>query len=229
MNELLDINGLSQTLNDPIQIISLLTIAVILGIVIAWTYFITYRGFSFSKNFTATLVILTVITTLIILVIGDNVARAIGLFGAFSIVRFRTAVKDVRDTAFMFFALAAGLAVGTASIALGVTGVLFISFLIFVLYKIDFGGPRKMDYVLNFDRFTDVDGCEEKVNAKLKKFFKIYNVLAIESKEKGRVLNYRYNVALRSGSNIDQLIKELSELEGLSGVRVVHSKSDLEY
>ena len=62
-----------------------------------------------------TLIFVTVITAMVVMVIGNNLARAFALVGAMSIIRFRTVVKDTKDTAFVFFALASGLATGTSS------------------------------------------------------------------------------------------------------------------
>jgi len=135
---------------DPLQLVILFIIASLLGFLISWTYRKTHRGFSYSQSFSMTLIIVTVVTTFIIILIEDSIARAIGIFGAFSIIRFRTAVKDVRDIGFIFFALATGLSIGVGQIQYGITGAVFISILIFILYKMNFGGLRKLEYVLNF-------------------------------------------------------------------------------
>src|SRR6478752_4319478 len=82
------------------------------GLFLSWLYRRTYRGSSYSITFDRALVTLTVITAIVIMVIGNNLARAFGLVGAMSIIRFRTAVKDAQDLVFIFFSLAVGLASG---------------------------------------------------------------------------------------------------------------------
>ncbi len=214
--------------NDPLQIGLLLGLGTILGFIIAGTYHRTHRGYSFSQNFTNTLILMTVITTFIIMIIGDNIASAIGIFGAFSIVRFRTAVKDARDIAFVFFALASGLSVGTGSIAIGVIGTLFLSALIFILHSINFGGPKNLDYVLNFR--MDASIPDQKIFKGLfNKYVKNERLLHVESKEKGKVLVFSFSIALSKEAELNEFINKLSVLKGISDVRVANSKNDLDF
>ena len=80
-----------------------LLVALLCGLVIAQTYKLTFGGASYSKSISNSLVVLAMITTVVIIVIGNNLARAFGLVGAMSIIRFRTAVKDPMDIVFIFF------------------------------------------------------------------------------------------------------------------------------
>ena len=91
---------------SPSEILINLVTAFVLALVIAFTYRATHRGLSYSQSFVLTLIFVTVITAMVVMVIGNNLARAFALVGAMSIIRFRTVVKDTKDTAFVFFALA---------------------------------------------------------------------------------------------------------------------------
>lgn len=215
-------------LSDPIQVAFMLGLATILGMIIAWTYHRTHRGFSFSQNFANTIIIMTVITTFIIMIIGDNVARAIGIFGAFSIVRFRTSMKDTRDTAFVFFALASGLGVGTGSLSIAITGTILLSGLIFFLHYGNFAGPKKLDYVLNF-RMDAQDHDQGIFKSVLAEYVKSEMLLNVDSKNKGKELAFTFNISLKKDSELNSLINALSALKGVSTVNVVSSKSDLEF
>ena len=84
------------------------------------------------------------------MVIGNNLARAFGLLGAFSIIRFRTPVKDVKDTAYIFLSLVAGMAVGTNSYVIAIVSTLIVLVIIWVLHKSNFGALHKNDYLLIF-------------------------------------------------------------------------------
>ncbi|MDH3324859.1 MAG: DUF4956 domain-containing protein [Candidatus Peregrinibacteria bacterium] len=214
--------------SDPIQIIFLLGLAALLGMVISWTYHRTHKGFSYSQSFANTLILMTVITTLIIMVIGDNIARAIGIFGAFSIVRFRTSVKDTRDTAFIFFALAIGLAVGTGSLAIGITGTIALSILIFALYHGNFAGPKKLDYVLNF-KMDSKDHADNIFKTIFAKHLKTETLLNVESKDRGNHLVFTFNIGLKNKDSLKEFLNELNQLKGISDVNVVSSKNDLEF
>ena len=96
------------------------------GLLMSWLYRHTYRGTAYSMTFDRSLVTLTIITAIVIAVIGNNLARAFGLVGAMSIVRFRTAVKDAQDLVFIFFSLAVGLASGVGLHILAIGGTLFV-------------------------------------------------------------------------------------------------------
>ena len=99
-----------------------LLVAFLCGLVIAQTYKLTFGGASYSKSISNSLVVLAMITTVVIIVIGNNLARAFGLVGAMSIIRFRTAVKDPMDIVFIFFSLAIGLAAGVGLAQIAIVG-----------------------------------------------------------------------------------------------------------
>lgn len=101
-----------------------LVIAAALGVVIAGIYRLSHgRHARDAHTLVGTLVLLTVLLAMVTMVIGDSVARAFGLVGALSIVRFRTVVEDTRDTAFVIFAVVVGMAVGTGLVQVAVVGV----------------------------------------------------------------------------------------------------------
>jgi len=109
-----------------------LAIALLCGFLISLLYRWTYRGPAYSTTFVSSLASLSMITALVIMVIGNNLARAFGLVGALSIIRFRTAVKDTQDIVFIFFALAVGMAAGVGLHLSAIAGTLFIGLSIFV-------------------------------------------------------------------------------------------------
>src|SRR5690242_15916792 len=90
-----------------------LALSFVLSAAAATAYKATHRGTSYSQSFAQTLVLMGMITSLIMLIIGSNIARAFSLVGALSVIRFRNAVKETRDVGFMFFVMAVGMACGT--------------------------------------------------------------------------------------------------------------------
>ena len=114
------------------QILMNISAAAVLGMFIFISYLISHRGTIYSKKFNASLVILTVLTGTVMTVIGNNIALSLGMVGALSIVRFRTAIKDSRDTVYIFWAIIIGICCGVgdylvASIGSAVTfAVIFI-------------------------------------------------------------------------------------------------------
>jgi uncharacterized membrane protein YhiD involved in acid resistance len=103
-----------------------LVLAFGIGVFIFFVYKVTYQGVMYSASFGVTLIAMTMITTLIILAVTSNVVLSLGMVGALSIVRFRTAIKDPLDIAFLFWSIAAGIVLAAGMIPLVVFGSLFI-------------------------------------------------------------------------------------------------------
>ena len=113
------------------RLITTLVLTFLLGIFIVAVYRLTYNGVLFSWNFALSLLLLGLVTAGVILAVSSNVILSLGMVGALSIVRFRTAVKDAMDTVFMFWAIGAGIMAGAGYItvalaATGITGALFL-------------------------------------------------------------------------------------------------------
>lgn len=122
-----------------------LFMAFAVGVFIAWIYRRNYRGVMYSNNFSLTLVLMTLITCPVVMCIRESVALSMGMVGALSIVRFRTAVKDPLDTAYMFWALTMGILLGAGAFFLTAVTVVGIALLITVLVRVQ---ARKMNSYL---------------------------------------------------------------------------------
>ena len=116
-----------------------ISMAAVLGFLIFVSYYITHRGTIYSKKFNASLVVLTVLTGTVMTVIGNNIALSLGMVGALSIVRFRTAIKDSRDTVYIFWTIIVGICcgVGDYMVALIGSAITFIVLLILGAIKND--------------------------------------------------------------------------------------------
>lgn len=121
------------------QILMNISAAAILGFFIFISYFISHRGTIYSKKFNASLVILTVLTGTVMTVIGNNIALSLGMVGALSIVRFRTAIKDSRDTVYIFWAIIIGICCGVGDYLVAAIGsaVVFVVILLLGCIKSD--------------------------------------------------------------------------------------------
>ena len=108
----------------------------ILGAVIYLSYYLTHRGTIYSKKFNASLVVLTVLTGTVMTVIGNNVALSLGMVGALSIVRFRTAIKDVRDTVYIFWAIIVGICCGVSDFLVSSVGSIITFLVLFIFSQI---------------------------------------------------------------------------------------------
>ncbi len=148
-NSVLDNFALAADL--PIQsVLVTLVLSFVCGLVIYWIYKRTFSGVMFSKNFAASLIMITMVTAMIIMPITINVGLALGAVGALSIVRFRTAVKEPMDTIFMFWGIATGLTLGARQYAVAGLGVLVIAALMLVLSMFKFKKDRPYLLILSF-------------------------------------------------------------------------------
>ena len=123
-----------------------IVMSAVLGFFIFLSYAISHRGTIYSKKFNASLVVLTVLTGTVMTVIGNNIALSLGMVGALSIVRFRTAIKDPIDTVFMFWAIAEGIALGAGYFIAGVIAAVFIGLCMILISVIK--GRSTMPYLL---------------------------------------------------------------------------------
>ena len=117
-----------------------LVLALAAGLFIAWIYRRNYRGVMYSNNFTLTLVMMTLITCPVVMCIRESIQLSMGMVGALSIVRFRTAVKDPLDTAYMFWALTMGILLGAGQFFLTACAVVGIGLLLTVLVHVQSKG-----------------------------------------------------------------------------------------
>lgn len=135
MNKL-DLSNMSITPSSTITIVVSMLLAFAIGLFIFFIYRANYRGVMFSNNFGLTLVLMTLITTPVVMCIRDSIQLSMGMVGALSIVRFRTAVKDPLDTAYMFWALTMGILLGAGQFFLAALATVGIALLIFLLGRI---------------------------------------------------------------------------------------------
>ncbi len=119
-----------------------LVLALLAGLFIAFIYKRNYRGVMYSNNFALTLVMMTLITCPVVMCIRESIQLSMGMVGALSIVRFRTAVKDPLDTAYMFWALTMGILLGAGQFFLTACAVVGIGLLITLLVKIQSKGTN---------------------------------------------------------------------------------------
>ena len=134
----------SSSLNTK-AIIAIFAMGLIIGGIIYVTYYISYRGVAYNRRFNISNVAILLIAIVIILMISSNIVISMGMVGALSIVRFRTAIKDPRDTVFIFWAIAEGLCVGSQNNKLAIISTLIIAcFMVSTVY----GGRATTKYIL---------------------------------------------------------------------------------
>ena len=188
-----------------------------LGVFIFFIYKKTYAGVMYSSSFGVTLVALTMITTLVILAVTSNVVLSLGMVGALSIVRFRTAIKEPLDIAFLFWSIAAGIVLAAGMIPLAVFGSVLIGLIIllFANHK-DTSNP----YIVVLD--CQGHESEEKAVAYLKEKTSKCTVKS-KTARKGSV---ELNLEIRLKDDNTDFINELSVLEGVNSAVLVSYNGD---
>ena len=117
----------------------------IMAYIVSYVYRKTHTGFSYEASFNFTIILVTVIVTIIMMVIGSNIALSLGLIGSLSIIRFRAVIKDSKDMAYLFWAIATGLSVGSGNYLMAASSVFFVSVIVIVLSKMNFSQATHTD------------------------------------------------------------------------------------
>ena len=132
-NDILNSSFLEKALDlSIVDIVIALAISFLIGFFIFFIYRKTFKGVMYSAGFGISILAMTLITTLVILAITSNIVLSLGMVGALSIVRFRTAVKEPLDIAFMFWAISVGIVVGAGLIPLAIVGSIVIGIILFI-------------------------------------------------------------------------------------------------
>ena len=194
-------------------------IAFICGIIIAVVYRITYKGPSYSPTFVNSLVLLAMITAVVILTIGNNLARAFGLVGAMSIIRFRTAVRDVQDIIFILFSLTIGMAAGVGLTLVAVIATLIISAVILLLVLTNFGKPPKKQHLLHVT-YRSGPNADEELKTILKKYARKIKLVNLKSVGTDGTMNAFYNLTLRNVKKSDLFVQDMQAQEFVLNVNL---------
>lgn len=196
------------------SIVIIMLAALVISAIIYTTYYLTYKGVSYNNRFNASLVVILLISVVIMLMISSNIVISLGMVGALSIVRFRTAIKDSKDTVFIFWAITEGLSIGSQNFKLAIITTLFISLVIMMFSFI----PRVFNKYL-----IVVSGDKETIDTiRLMETLKPYIIdsklrTANRDKENQEMI---FEVKTRGELNV-VVIQELLKVKGVTSVNYV--------
>tara|TARA_B100001123_G_C15166775_1_gene969694 strand:- start:519 stop:1214 length:696 start_codon:yes stop_codon:yes gene_type:complete len=226
--EILNIAGLSH-IYSQFDILINISLAIILGLFISYVYKSTHKGVSYSQSFMLTIVFVTIIVSMVMMVIGNNIARAFALVGALSIIRFRTVVKDTKDTAYIFLALASGMAAGTSSYFLAIAGSLITATVAYILHATNYGSIYSSEFILRF-RLKTIESSEQHPYMEiLNSFAKRANLLHIEPSGDSLSTRMTYDIVMNKDKSPNEMSLELSKLDDISELVIVASEHDIDY
>ena len=217
---MLDLSSLQYSSEYPgvISIVFTVVCAVVLGIIVAFTYEKTSRDVDRPDNFLQAIILVTVVAAMIMQAIGDSLARGLGMIGALSIIRFRTTIRDPRNIVFMFSAIAIGIACGVMGFTIAIFGTLGFCTTAFLLRWSSFSEKQKLFGDLKL-KFYKVDGNHKA----LEKVLKIHCTdFAIRRKEfgtgtgkKSNLITYSYRIKLKDSFAAQKLVDDLDDLYGV--------------
>jgi uncharacterized membrane protein YhiD involved in acid resistance len=230
MNELSDLfnfSAFSRGGPDFESALLALVMAFVLGQFISWVYLYTHSGLSYSQTFAQALVLLTTIVSLVMMVIGNNVLTAFGLFGALAIIRFRNVLKDTRDTAFIFFALVLGIGTGSGRHTLAILGTLVVSAVMIYLHLTRFGARQQFDSYLRFlldERATSLPSLREI----LRRYCRASRLVTRRVAPDAAAGEVSYRLTLRDPHRAGEMVEALQEAPGVSEVSLVLQQDQAE-
>jgi len=194
-----------------------MVLAFAIGLFIFLIYKKTYSGVMYSSSFGVTLIALTLVTTFVILAVTSNVVLSLGMVGALSIVRFRTAIKEPLDIAFLFWAIAAGIVLAAGMIPLAVIGSIIIGVII-LLFANRRSSVNPYIVVIRCQDSASEKQAVEYLTGKTKKC-----VVKSKTARKGEI---ELNLEIRLAEDNTDFINELSDMEGVESAVLVSYNGD---
>ena len=214
------ISGLwsSQTITPAswLTILVSLVLAFAVGLFIAWIYRRNFRGVMYSNNFALTLVLMTLITCPVVMCIKESIQLSMGMVGALSIVRFRTAVKDPLDTAYMFWALTMGILLGAELYVIALVVVLGISVVLFLMTFVKFTNPNAYLLVLHYDEEAEYD-----INQQLRRMVKQRRLRSKTVTRTGAEMTFEVRL-----DNKQDLVAAMLNIDGVHDATLVACQSE---
>lgn len=209
------VNQFTGTISVQSILLSLIT-AFMISVFISWIYKKTYTGVVYSKSFSLSILMLALVTTLIIQTISSNIALSLGMVGALSIVRFRTAVKEPVDTGFMFWAITAGIMAGANLYLASIIGSLMLGILYYICYMMGLKMNSKYLVIVKYDDSAEDD--IKNILSKLKKY-----KLKSKSKSKNNV-EMTFEVELNDSTQ--KLVDKISKIDGVQNCSLISYQND---
>ena len=210
---------------------SLLTIALslVLSAIFGWAVAFVYRRSRKSvdviSSFPPTLVLLCILIAMVTQVIGDNLARAFGLVGALSIVRFRTVVRDTQDTAYVIFSVVVGMAVGAHHPWVALLGLLVVGIVAQMMKRREgTAADAQPAFLLNVR--LAIGQSMDPMHKVIDEFVQGRDLLSIATAKSGVALDLSYETRLRPHASANELVRALNKVEGVQGVEVQRRNID---
>ena len=198
------------------KILLSLIVTFVIGVFIVYIYKKTYSGVVYSKSFSLCIILLGMVTAMVIRTISSNLALSLGMVGALSIVRFRTAIKEPTDTVFMFWSITAGIMAGAGLYIVAIIASLGIGILYFLGYMLGFKAKHQYLFIVKYD--TNID---KEILRELNKLPK--TKLKSKSISKNTV---ELTFELELKDNETDILNNFKKIKGVTSVSVISYQND---
>ena len=218
--------GLTGMGPSPETVLLVLVLAFCVGQIIGGVYMWTHVSLSYSRMFTASLVVIPIIVSLVMVLMSGNIAIAFGLLAVFAVVRFRNVLKDTRDTTFILWAIIQGMAVGTMQFGIAVAGCVCVGLVFIYLRLVAYGTRHRYDVVLSIHWA----GTDDEARA-LKPILHRHSArtrLAGRRDGPDHGLDLSYRLLLRDPARSSELVAELQKADGVEEVSLFHREDESE-
>ena len=212
---------------DFLHILTALSASLALGTILAAVYRWTHVGVSYSRSFVQTMVLASIVSTIMIIAVGNNLARGLGILGALAIIRFRTPIRNPRDIIFLFAALAVGISSGSQLYLVAATGTLFFGLTSLILSWSPYSTKRTYEGLLRFSA-PMASELEADVSKTLRQFTTSVEVVAIREGSQGSRVEYAYQIRLIDPSLQSDLIRAMNDLAGLQDIHLIMQRETVE-
>jgi uncharacterized membrane protein YhiD involved in acid resistance len=220
-------NGMTPTSLTLGDLVLNLVIACVCSLAQIGLYRLMYRGPGYSISFLNSLVMISLLTALVIMVIGDSLARAFGLVGAMSIIRFRTAVKETLDIAHIFFALAIGMTAGVGLYGAAIAGTIVVGAVYVLLVRFNVFMPSHEQYVVQV-RYSPPAGHSASAtpaySEELERYCRRTKLVNVKSTGINGDVELAYYVTPRRPSEMTGLLRDLKKVDGVKSVVLFHDE-----
>lgn len=225
MDQFLNFYNFTGTEFSSAVIVFNIVFAFVLGLIIVWAYRKTHQGLSYSQQFVFTIILMAPLASVVMMIVEHNLIGAFGLLGAFSLIRFRTIIKETRDVAFVFFALTTGVAVGTTNYAIALLSTILISLIILILYRYNFGSAAKEGFILTLN--TSPRFKTENLNNIFSKYLDKHDLVhAKTTPHKGE---YAFVLKFKNENDVDQFIKDVRDIPEIEQSQLITGQQSTEY
>lgn len=194
-------------------------VAYLLCQAIAVVYVRTHRAASYSRSFVVTLVAAGLVSSILMLAIGNNLARGVGIAGTLALIRFRTNLFDPLDTLYVFASFGTGVAAGTGNVITGVVGTAAFLTVVGTLQLSDFGARHRHDGVLRV-QLAGNGTAEAALATALSAHCRRFHAISLREVAQGEALERTYQVTLRDAQGAGALVEAVAAVEGARGISI---------